>query len=243
MGQHHRRSSDQSRRRSRVRVPSLPFSKSLQTALIVLWVSCRIPTRSTVAVNGRDVAAPKSWLTSGQVRRRSPMPYRRQKPLTSPLRGEAQVVAPAIKMNERFVAIGIAGSGRVGTIALQECDRGPAGAVRRSRTAEFGRQQQRGAASAHYRFDEPPPRRPSACSRRDRAGSEQAHPTPVAAAASPLGAAPRPTRRPRRAALTCGSARSRLPLSSSGRLLGGRLRASATPRRAVARRPRPRAWR
>jgi hypothetical protein len=38
-----------------------------------------------------------------------------------------------------IVAIGIAGSGRVGTIALQECDRRPAGAVGRSRTAEFWR--------------------------------------------------------------------------------------------------------
>jgi hypothetical protein len=41
------------------------------------------------------------------------------------------------------VAIGIAGSGRVGTIALQECDRRPAGAVQRSRTAEFGRKRSR----------------------------------------------------------------------------------------------------
>jgi hypothetical protein len=40
--------------------------------------------------------------------------------------------------------IGIAGSARVGTIALQECDRRAAGAVRRSRTAEFGRKQSRG---------------------------------------------------------------------------------------------------
>jgi hypothetical protein len=37
------------------------------------------------------------------------------------------------------VAIGIAGSGRVGTIALQECDRRPAGAVGRSRSARAAR--------------------------------------------------------------------------------------------------------
>jgi hypothetical protein len=40
---------------------------------------------------------------------------------------------------DRDVAIGIAGSGRVGTIALHECDRRAGGAVRRSRTAELGR--------------------------------------------------------------------------------------------------------
>ena len=47
----------------------------------------------------------------------------------------------------------------------------------RGRALQTGRKRQRGAASAHYRFDQPP-RRPSACSRRDRAGSERAHPTP-----------------------------------------------------------------
>jgi hypothetical protein len=38
-------------------------------------------------------------------------------------------------------AIGIVGSERVGTIGLQECDRRAASAVRRSRAAEFGREQ------------------------------------------------------------------------------------------------------
>jgi hypothetical protein len=50
-------------------------------------------------------------------------------------------------------------------------------AVGRTCTRACGRQQQCGAASAHYRCDEPP-RRPSACSRRDRAGSQHAPPTP-----------------------------------------------------------------
>ena len=43
--------------------------------------------------------------------------------------------------HDRGVSIGIASSGRAGTIALQECDRRAAGAIRRSRTAEFGRLQ------------------------------------------------------------------------------------------------------
>jgi hypothetical protein len=42
-----------------------------------------------------------------------------------------------LDLDERSVAIGIAGSGRVGTIALRECDRRAAGAVRRNRAAEF----------------------------------------------------------------------------------------------------------
>ena len=44
----------------------------------------------------------------------------------------------------RLVAIGIAGSGRLGTIALQVCDRGAAGAVRSRRNAEVGRQRKQG---------------------------------------------------------------------------------------------------
>ena len=43
--------------------------------------------------------------------------------------------------HDRGVAIGIASSRRAGTIALQECDRRAAGAIQRSRTAEFGRTQ------------------------------------------------------------------------------------------------------
>src|SRR5205823_13859073 len=43
------------------------------------------------------------------------------------------------RVDDSLVAEAIAGSGRVGTIALQECDRRAAGALRRSRTAEFGR--------------------------------------------------------------------------------------------------------
>jgi hypothetical protein len=46
--------------------------------------------------------------------------------------------APA-EANASSVAIGIAGSRPVGTIALRECDRRAGGAVRRSRTGEFGR--------------------------------------------------------------------------------------------------------
>ena len=42
-----------------------------------------------------------------------------------------------------LVAVGITGSGRVGTIALRECDRRAAGAVRRSCAAAFGRKHER----------------------------------------------------------------------------------------------------
>ena len=47
------------------------------------------------------------------------------------------------RRRDHSVAIGIASSGRAGTIALQECDRRAAGAIQRSRTAEFGRLRQR----------------------------------------------------------------------------------------------------
>ena len=47
--------------------------------------------------------------------------------------------APRRPWQQRKVAIGIAGWRPVGTIALEECDRHAAGAVRRNRTAEFGR--------------------------------------------------------------------------------------------------------
>ena len=47
------------------------FSKSLQMPLIVQRIACRTPSRSTVAVNGRDAAARRSWLTSGQIGQRS----------------------------------------------------------------------------------------------------------------------------------------------------------------------------
>jgi hypothetical protein len=56
------------------------------------------------------------------------------------------------RWDERSVAIGIAGSGRVGTIALQECDRRPAGAVGRSRTAEFGRIRKSGGDTRKLRL-------------------------------------------------------------------------------------------
>lgn len=55
------------------------------------------------------------------------------------------MTAPVVKQSpcagerrDRGVAIGIAGSGRVGAIALPECDRRAVGAVGRRRTAEFG---------------------------------------------------------------------------------------------------------
>jgi hypothetical protein len=47
-------------------------------------------------------------------------------------------MALAAGSDERIVAIGIADSGPIGTIALEECDRAT-GAIRRSCTAEFGR--------------------------------------------------------------------------------------------------------
>lgn len=54
---------------------------------------------------------------------------------------------PARAGDRSYVAIGIAGSGRLGTIALQECDGRAAGAIRRSRTAEFERFQKPGRAA------------------------------------------------------------------------------------------------
>jgi acyl-CoA dehydrogenase len=56
--------------------------------------------------------------------------------------GDRPLRCRPVPPNHPFVAIGIASSGRVGTIALQECDRHAAGAVWRSRTAEFGRNQE-----------------------------------------------------------------------------------------------------
>jgi hypothetical protein len=50
------------------------------------------------------------------------------------------------------VAIGIAGWRPVGTIALRKCDRRVGGAVRPSRTVEFGRIQESGAVGSDVRF-------------------------------------------------------------------------------------------
>ena len=61
----------------------------------------------------------------------------RRRPAENLVRGPRVVIAPI--RDDRVVAIGMARSGRHWTIALQECDRRAAGAVRRSRTAEFGR--------------------------------------------------------------------------------------------------------
>jgi hypothetical protein len=73
---------------------------------------CRSPERSRwLVLNARKWAnaIPRAWVPTGPNR------------------------------HDRDVAIGIVSSGHVGTIALRECDRRAAGAVRRSRTAEFGR--------------------------------------------------------------------------------------------------------
>src|ERR1035438_7487933 len=61
----------------------------------------------------------------------------RRRPAENLVRGPRVVIAPI--RDDRVVAIGMARSGRHWTIALQECDRRAAGAVRRSRTAELGR--------------------------------------------------------------------------------------------------------
>jgi hypothetical protein len=69
----------------------------------------------------------------------------RQKSFLLVLRGDLARRPGSSGCRDRNVAIGIASWVRVGTIALQECDRRAAGARRRSRTAEFGRMHQRRA--------------------------------------------------------------------------------------------------
>jgi len=65
---------------------------------------------------------------------------RRQRtaPAISP-KSSPTIVVKTVGRRFPFVAIGIAGSRPVGTIAPRECDRRAGDAVRRSRTAEFGR--------------------------------------------------------------------------------------------------------
>ena len=140
------------------------WSESFWLAVRWRWCRCRRCGDRSATKNGRSVRGSRTSTTSGPTNLRTAQrgtdcPRARRHVRTSKevsTTGRSQAWRSGRATNHRAddssVAIGIASSRPVGTIALEECDRRVAGAVQRSRTAEFGRIRASGRASAGARL-------------------------------------------------------------------------------------------
>ncbi len=114
----------------------------------------RLRTVLSVLTRNRPSSKPSGAVAIAQLQARPAQARSRTTPRRLGLDGGARSWAKAqatclptvVDADVRSVAVGIAGAGPVGTIALEECDRRAAGAVPRDRAAEFGRMRSSAAA-------------------------------------------------------------------------------------------------